>query len=201
MLAAACQPDAYTGPLDSPIGNWEGIRSEYYFNGEKVADIDSCETKGIAFYKQGLCCIQGVKGAFPFVYNSESQYLQIDSSLWEVSILTGAEIVMTYLYTLYPADPAALNEDTTEPETPEEPTEPEEPEVLPDANGVILPAEFNGRIIESNKNGYYYINDAEEIIYCKFKGVREADGKLYIQFWFDQHTDYFIPLVVQPTKK
>ena len=201
MLAAACQPDAYTGPLDSPIGNWEGIRSEYYFNGEKVADIDSCETKGIAFYKQGLCCIQGVKGAFPFVYNSESQYLQIDSSLWEVSILTGAEIVMTYLYTLYPADPAALNEDTTEPETPEEPIEPEEPEVLPDANGVILPAEFNGRIIESNKNGYYYINDAEEIIYCKFKGVREADGKLYIQFWFDQHTDYFIPLVVQPTKK
>ena len=201
MLAAACQPDAYTGPLDSPIGNWEGIRSEYYFNGEKVADIDSCETKGIAFYKQGLCCIQCVKGAFPFVYNSESQYLQIDSSLWEVSILTGAEIVMTYLYTLYPADPAALNEDTTEPETPEEPTEPEEPEVLPDANGVILPAEFNGRIIESNKNGYYYINDAEEIIYCKFKGVREADGKLYIQFWFDQHTDYFIPLVVQPTKK
>ena len=201
MLAAACQPDAYTGPLDSPIGNWEGIRSEYYFNGEKVADIDSCETKGIAFYKQGLCCIQGVKGAFPFVYNSESQYLQIDSSLWEVSILTGAEIVMTYLYTLYPADPAALTEDTTEPETPEEPTEPEEPEVLPDANGVILPAEFNGRIIESNKNGYYYINDAEEIIYCKFKGVREADGKLYIQFWFDQHTDYFIPLVVQPTKK
>ena len=207
MLAAACQPDAYTGPLDSPIGNWEGIRSEYYFNGEKVADIDSCETKGIAFYKQGLCCIQGVKGAFPFVYNSESQYLQIDSSLWEVSILTGAEIVMTYLYTLYPADLAALNEDTTEPETPEEPiepeepTEPEEPEVLPDANGVILPAEFNGRIIESNKNGYYYINDAEEIIYCKFKGVREADGKLYIQFWFDQHTDYFIPLVVQPTKK
>ena len=166
-----------------------------------MADIDSCETKGIAFYKQGLCCIQGVKGAFPFVYNSESQYLQIDSSLWEVSILTGAEIVMTYLYTLYPADPAALNEDTTEPETPEEPTEPEEPEVLPDANGVILPAEFNGRTIESNKNGYYYINDAEEIIYCKFKGVREADGKLYIQFWFDQHTDYFIPLVVQPTKK
>ena len=216
MLAAACQPEAYTGPIDSPIGNWEGIRSEYYFNGEKVADIDSCETKGISFYKQGLCCIQGVKGAFPFIYNSETRYLQIDSSLWEVSVLTGAEIVMTYLYTLYPADPAALNEDTTEPETPEEPTEPEvpeepiepeeptepeEPEVLPDANGVILPAEFNGRTIESNKNGYYYINDADEIIYCKFKGVREADGKLYIQFWFDQHTDYFIPLVVQPTKK
>ena len=210
MLAAACQPDAYTGPLDSPIGNWEGIRSEYYVNGEKVADIDSCETKGISFYKQGLCCIQGVKGAFPFIYNSETRYLQIDSSLWEVSILTGAEIVMTYLYTLYPADPAALNEDTTEPETPEEPTEPEvpeeptepeEPEVLPDANGVILPAEFNGRTIESNKNGYYYINDAEEIIYCKFKGKREADGQLYIQFWYDQHTDYFIPLIVQPTKK
>ena len=221
MLAAACQPEAYTGPLDSPIGNWEGIRSEYYFNGEKVADIDSCETKGISFYKQGLCCIQGVKGAFPFIYNSETQYLQIDSSLWEVSVLTGAEIVMTYLYTIYPADPETPEKpeeptepaepetptepveptDPTDPEVPTEPEEPEVPEVLPDANGVILPAEFNGRTIESNKNGYYYINDADEIIYCKFKGKREADGQLYIQFWYDQHTDYFIPLVVQPTKK
>ena len=91
----ACQPEVYTGPLDSPVGSWEGIRSEYFFNGEKVADLDSCETTAISFYRQGLCCIENVKGAFPFTYDEATSYLQIDMSLWEVSLLTGAEMVMT----------------------------------------------------------------------------------------------------------
>lgn len=225
----ACQPEAYTGPLDSPAGNWEGIRSEYFFNGEKVADIDSCETLGISFYKQGLCCLEGVKGAFPFTYDNDTRYLQIDSSLWEVSVLTGAELVMTYLYTLYPSEPEEPEtaeepaepetpeeptdpenpenptepetpEEPTEPETPEEPTEPAVPEVKPDKNGVILPAEYNGFEIYANKNGYFYKNDAGETIYCNFKGWIDQDKNLMIDFWFDRHTDYFIPLVVE-TKK
>ena len=218
---AACQPEAYTGPLDSPVGNWTGVRSEYFFNGEKVADIDSCETVGIAFYKQGLCCIENVKGAFPYTYDNETGYLQIDMSLWEVSVLTGAEMVMTYLYTAYPSDslpvapaseepetPADPEEPTepehpeepVEPENPEEPVEPEVPEVLPDANGVILPAEYKGFKINANKNGYYYINDAGETVYCNFKGWLDQDKNLIIDFWYDRHTDYFIPLVV-PAKK
>ena len=223
---SACQPEAYTGPLDSPIGNWTGVRSEYFFNGEKVADIDSCETVGIAFYKQGLCCIENVKGAFPFTYDNDTKYLQIDSTLWEVSVLTGAEMVMTCLYTLYPAEPEVPSEPETpeepetpngpdtpedpsepeepetqeEPEVPEEPTEPEVPEVKPDANGVILPAEYNGFEINANKNGYYYINEAGERIYCHFKGWLDQDKNLNIEFWYDRHTDYFIPLVVQPKK-
>ena len=205
---AACQPEAYTGPLDSPVGNWTGVRSEYFFNGEKVADIDSCETVGIAFYKQGLCCIENVKGTFPYRYDNDTRYLQIDSSLWEVSVLTGAEMVMTYLYTLYPTLPEVASEpvnaeqpeDPENPEEPEAPTEPEVPEVKPDANGVILPAEYNGFEINANKNGYYYINDSEEIVYCNFKGWRDQDKNLIIDFWFDRHTDYFIPLVV-PAKK
>ena len=196
---AACQPEAYTGPLDSPIGNWTGVRSEYSFNGEKVADIDSCETVGIAFYKQGLCCFENVKGAFPYTYDNDTRYLQIDSTLWEVSVLTGAEMVMTYLYTLYPPLPGVPAEPEN-PEEPEEPSEPEVPEVLPDANGVILPAEYNGFEINANKNGYYYINDSEEIVYCYFKGWRDQDKNLIIDFWYDRHTDYFIPLVV-PAKK
>ena len=196
---AACQPEAYTGPLDSPAGNWEGVRSEYFFNGEKVADVDSCETLGISFYKQGLCCFEGVKGAFPFTYDNDTRYLQIDSTLWEVSVLTGAEMVMTYLYTLYPPLPGVPAEPEN-PEEPEEPSEPEVPEVLPDANGVILPAEYNGFEINANKNGYYYINDSEEIVYCYFKGWRDQDKNLIIDFWYDRHTDYFIPLVV-PAKK
>lgn len=222
----ACQPEAYTGPLDSPVGNWMGIRSEYFFNGEKVADIDSCETLGISFYKQGLCCFEGVKGAFPYVYDDNTKYLQIDSTLWEVSVLTGAEMVMTYLYTLYPSEPEQPEtpeepenqsetdtpedsetptepsdpEEPTEPEVPEEPTEPEIPEVLPDKNGVILPAEFKGFEINANKYGYYYINDTGDTVYCNFKGWTDQDKNLIIDFWFDRHTDYFIPLVVE-TKK
>ena len=216
----ACQPEAYTGPLDSPVGNWMGIRSEYFFNGEKVADIDSCETLGISFYKQGLCCFEGVKGAFPYVYDDNTKYLQIDSTLWEVSVMTGTELVMTYLYTLYPSEPETpvepeeqtettdpeepaepeTPEEPTEPETPEEPTEPEVPEVKPDKNGVILPAEFNGIEINANKNGYFYVNYSGETIYCNFKGWVDQNNNLNIDFWFDRHTDYFIPLVVE-TKK
>ena len=222
----ACQPEVYTGPLDSPVGNWEGVRSEFFFNGEKVADIDSCETLGISFYKQGLCCFEGVKGAFPYVYDDNTKYLQIDSALWEVSVLTGAEMVMTYLYTLYPSEPEQPEtpeepesqsetdtpedsetptepsdpEEPTEPEVPEEPTEPEVPEVLPDKNGVILPAEFKGFEINANKHGYYYINDTGDTVYCNFKGWTDQDKNLIIDFWFDRHTDYFIPLVVE-TKK
>ena len=218
---AACQPEAYTGPLDYPEGNWNGIRSEYFFNGEKVADVDSCETLGVSFYKQGLCCFEGVKGAFPFKYDDQTRYLQIDSTLWEVSVLTGAELVMTYLYTLYPSEPEepetpespeVVSEegedivepsepvDPSEPTDPEEPVEPEVPEVKPDKNGVILPAEYNGCEINADKNGYFYINEAAEKVYCKFKGWTDQDKTLIIDFWYDRHTDYFIPLVIE-TKK
>ena len=207
FLAVSCKPDAYTGPLDSPVGNWEGIRSQYLFNGEQVADIDSCETTAISFYKQGLCCIEGVKGAFAYTYDQETGYLQIDNSLWQVITLTGAEVVMQYLYTAYP--PEETPEDTPEvapaaeetPETPETPEEPEAPEVKPDANGVILPAEYNGFTITSNTNGYFYKNEADETVYCKFKGWKNETDSLIIDFWYDSHIDHFIPLVVTATKK
>ena len=209
---AACQPEAYTGPLDYPEGNWEGVRSEYLIKGEKVADDDSFETLGVSFYKQGLCCFEGVKGAFPYTYDNETKYLQIDSTLWEVSVLTGAELVMTYLYTLYPSEPeepetpeVASEEgdepvEPSEPTDPEEPVEPEVPEVKPDKNGVILPAEYNGCEINADKNGYFYINEAGEKVYCKFKGWTDQDKTLIIDFWYDRHTDYFIPLVIESKK-
>lgn len=207
FLAVSCKPDAYTGPLDSPVGNWEGIRSQYLFNGEQVADIDSCETTAISFYKQGLCCIEGVKGAFAYTYDQETGYLQIDNSLWQVLTLTGAEVVMQYLYTAYP--PEETPEETPEvapaaeetPETPETPENPEVPEVKPDANGVILPAEYNGFTITSNTNGYFYKNEADETVYCKFKGWKNETDSLIIDFWYDSHIDHFIPLVVTATKK
>ena len=203
FLAVSCKPDAYTGPLDSPVGNWEGIRSQYLFNGEQVADIDSCETTAISFYKQGLCCIEGKKGAFPYIYDQETGHLQIDNSLWQVLTLTGAEVVMQYLYTAYPPEEtpevAPASEET--PETPDTPEEPEVPEVKPDANGVILPAEYNGFTITSNTNGYFYKNEADETVYCKFKGWKNETDSLIIDFWYDSHIDHFIPLVVTAAKK
>lgn len=203
FLAVSCKPDAYTGPLDSPIGNWEGVRSQYLFNGEQVADIDSCETTAISFYKQGLCCIEGKKGAFPYIYDQETGHLQIDNTLWQVLTLTGAEVVMQYLYTAYPPEEtpevAPASEET--PETPDTPEEPEVPEVKPDANGVILPAEYNGFTITSNTNGYFYKNEADETVYCNFKGWKDESGTLIIDFWYDSHIDHFIPLVVPATKK
>lgn len=203
FLAVSCKPDAYTGPLDSPVGNWEGIRSQYLFNGEQVADIDSCETTAISFYKQGLCCIEGKKGAFPYIYDQETGHLQIDNSLWQVLTLTGAEVVMQYLYTAYPPEEtpevAPASEET--PETPDTPEEPEVPEVKPDANGVILPAEYNGFTIDSDTNGYFYKNEADETVYCNFKGWKDESGTLIIDFWYDSHIDHFIPLVIPTTKK
>lgn len=203
FLAVSCKPDAYTGPLDSPVGNWEGIRSQYLFNGEQVADIDSCETTAISFYKQGLCCIEGKKGAFPYIYDQETGHLQIDNSLWQVLTLTGAEVVMQYLYTAYPPEEtpevAPASEET--PETPDTPEEPEVPEVKPDANGVILPAEYNGFTITSDTNGYFYKNEADETVYCNFKGWKDESGTLIIDFWYDSHIDHFIPLVIPTTKK
>lgn len=208
---ASCEPEVYTGPLDSPIGSWEGIRSDYYFNGELAANVDSCETTAISFYKQGLCCIEGVKGAFPFIYDDSHSLLQIDSTLWAVEKLMGTEMVLSYLYRILPqsAEPAAelkaelMNEtqEPTEPEEPVEPEVPEEPVVKPDANGFILPIEYMGVTINADEYGYYYINRTESIVYCNFKGWKNADKTWTVDFWYDTHTDYFIPLVVETPKK
>lgn len=204
ILAVSCKPDAYTGPLDSPVGNWEGIRSQYLFNGEQVADLDSCETAAISFYKQGLCCIEGVKGAFPYTYDHQSGSLQIDSSRWQVLTLTGAEVVMQYLYTTFPpaGDLGGIAEGGPEDIPEGDPGEtPEDSETKPDANGVVLPAEYNGFTITSDANGYFYTNEAGKTVYCRFKGTLNESGALVIDFWFDSHIDHLVPLVVTETKK
>lgn len=240
FLAFSCKPAPYLGPLDSPVGNWDGYKGEYFFDGELVAELDSCEFKGISFYKQGYCCIEGVKGAFPFIYNESNGDLQIDSTLWSVPTLTGEGMVMKFVDRIYPPEPEPepepepapepenpegenpeggdedSPEDTpeaeepghgsgadpeTDPEQPEEPEEPAEPEVKPDKNGVILPAEYKGFTIEANKNGYFYMNAAGKKVYCGFKGWKNEADSLIIDFWYDSSTNYFVPMVVEVTKK
>lgn len=248
FIALSCMPEAYLGPLDSPIGNWEGYRGEYYFDGEMVAELDSCEFKGISFYKQGYCCIEGVKGSFPFIYNESNGDLQIDSTLWSVPLLTGAEMVMTFVDRIYPPEPEPENPgegskegDNPNTENPEQgegdgsengngpndgdgsgdrdgsegngtgsgegdgsegdgSDEPEVPTVKPDKNGVILPAEYKGFVIEANKNGYFYLNTSGKKVYCNFKGWKNEADSLIIDFWYDTHTNYLVPLEVEPAK-
>ena len=187
MHVISCEPEPYTGQLDSPVGNWEGVSSEYFFNGEMVAALDSCEITAISFYKQGICCIEGVKGAFPFIYNDSESLLQIDSTLWEVNRLTGVEMVLSYLYRIMPL--TKTGEDTAE------------PVVKPDANGFILPIEYKGMSINSDRFGYFYINEAEATVYCNFKGWKNEDKTWTVDFWYDTHTDVFIPLKVETGKK
>ena len=204
---AACKPDTYTGPLDSPVGNWEGVKTEYYFNGQMVGEADACGYTAISFYQEGLCCIEGVKGAFPYTYENASGIMVIDKTVWQVKTLTGAEMVMDYVETIFPEDDTVqqADEGTSEPEESdgaegsEEPVEPEVPEVKPDANGIILPTEYDGVTIYADKNGYFY-ESGEDKIYCNFYGGKDESGVLIIDFWYDTHTDHFIPLVREVKK-
>ena len=172
---AACKPETYTGPLDSPVGSWDGVKAEYYFNGEMVGEVDECQYTAISFYKDGLCCIEGVKGAFPYTYEHSSGMLVIENTIWTVHTLTGAEMTLKYLETTY------LTESTFESEMP-------------------LPVEYKGTTINADEYGYYYESGPNDKIYCNFFGGRDESGTLVIDFWYDTHTDHFIPLVVE-TKK
>ena len=180
----ACKPEAYTGPLDSPVGNWDGVHTEYFFDGEMVAEAEGCQYSAISFYKDGLCCIEGVKGAFPYTYDPALGQLTVDKTVWSVNTLTGAEMVLEYIETLYP-DPVAPDS---------------QPDSQPDSNGVVLPVEYKGKTINADSNGYYYEAGNTDRVYCFFYGAKDETGTLIIDFWYDSHTDYFIPLVVEVKK-
>ena len=172
---AACKPETYTGPIDSPVGSWDGVKTEYYFNGEMVGQVEECQYSAISFYKEGLCCIEGIKGAFPYAYEHSSSTLVVDNTIWTVTTLTGVEMVLKYLE-------ATFVEGTVF-----EPT-------------INLPIEYKGISINADDYGYYYENGQGDKTYCNYHGGKDETGMLIIDFWYDNHTDYFIPLVVE-TKK
>ena len=168
---AACKPEAYTGPLDSPVGSWDGVKAEYYFNGDLVGETDVCEYTAISFYQDGLCCIEGIKGSFPYTYDHSSGILVIENTIWTIPTLTGAEMVLKYLETTYLEDAEAF------------------------ASEVALPLEYRGVTIDADTYGYYYETGQGDKVYCRFYGTKDA-----IDFWYDTHTDHFIPLVVEVKK-
>ena len=215
LLFFACKPEAYEGPLDSPLGNWDGIRCEYYFNGEHVGDADTTYYSAMTFYKEGLCCIEGVKGAFPFLYDDQANTLQIDSLLWEVINLHTEDMTLKYLGRIYPAlppadevQPAETNDnpvsgsDMEDGEVTEEVGQPEEDQgPKPDKNGIILPVVYQGFTIDADPNDYYYINSNGSKTYCTPVGQLNAEGIMDITLWYDTRTDYYGPLVAVPVKK
>lgn len=211
--AIACKPEVYTGPLDSPVGNWEGVHTDYYFDGEMVGEAEACQYSAISFYKDGLCCIEGIKGAFPYTYDPTFSRLTVDNIIWAVTKLTGAEMVLEYIETIFPEPiaPAEAQDESAEgnPENGEgtegdegngSDGDEEESGPQPDKNGIILPVEYKGKTIEADSNGYYYETAGQERVYCNFYGGRDEAGILVIDFWYDNHIDTFIPLVVEVKK-
>lgn len=205
LVCASCKPETYKGPLDMPTGTWKGVWSEYLFNGEIVAEADSCIYPIITFYdKYGVCCIEGVKGEMGFAYDPSTATLQIDSTLWTVGTLTGVEMIMTYTGMIYPQQNADTVTDTEEdsPQTAEGETEGDgdtdreedgNGEVIKSRDGLVLPIEYKGVQIYEDANDYYFTDSNGDIIYCRYYGKKNASGGLVIDFWYDTHTDRFVP--------
>jgi hypothetical protein len=188
-IAFSCKPEAYVGDLDSPIGNWEGIGCDYYFKGDLVGDADSSYYSAMTFYKEGLCCIEGVKGAFPYSYDAQTHILQIDAIYWAVLNLHSEDMTLKYLGRTYATPPSTDSKAEGEDGNTGEDQGPE-----PDSNGIILPVEYRGTTIQADENDYYYMDNTGNKVYCSFVGQRNAEGLMNVALWYDTRTDYYVPM-------
>lgn len=166
VVAVSCKPEVYTGPLDSPVGNWRGTWSEYFFNSEMVGDLaNASEYSAISFYEDSLCCIEGVKGAFHYKYSGDS--LTIDStSVWVVEELYGNRMTLRHLEEL----------------------EPVKYKKLP---FISVPLEYRSMTIDTCANGYFYLNEESDTVQCRPITHMEPDSTYTIDFWFDSRRDAF----------
>lgn len=178
-MASSCKPSLYTGPLDNPYGNWRGVHTEYRFNGAEVSSRDSCAYNVISFYRQGLCCIEGHKGALSYSYDPDVSVMEIGTEVWRVNSMTGAEMILEFLDDKAPV---------SEPETPEA-GEQEDGE----PGFSIVPAEYRGVTIVQEGGKYVYTDKSGNKVRCYYEGRNDADGNLTIRFWYDTHTDRFEP--------
>ncbi len=183
VTISSCKPDIYKGPLDNPYGNWLGVHTDYFFNSETVAQTDACRYSVISFYRQGLCCIEGHKGTLPFSYDHESSSLEVGQDRWSVTTLTGAEMVLEFIETVIP-EPEPDDNGGEETDT---------DDGSGDGNGIKLPAEFKGMTITSDGTAYFYTDKNGKQIRCYFVGTKDENGTTRVDFWFDTHTDRFVP--------
>ena len=166
LALVSCKPEAYTGPLDSPVGNWKGVWSEFYFDSELVGDLSNvCEYSAISFYKDSLCCIEGVKGAFH--YSFKEDLLVIDStSVWSVDELYGDHMVIRHLKDLKPVTYKRFDY-------------------------INVPVEYKGATIDTCRYGYFYLNEYNDTIQCRPISHMESDSTYTIDFWFDSRSDRY----------
>lgn len=188
ILAAACGPKTYLGELDSPVGNWKSSESIYYFNGEIVFQNNECEYSAISFYKDSLCCIEGVKGTFGYYVSADS--LVVDSVAWHIEEMTGRFLKLQYLEDFRMKDGPAADSPASE-SSDEEPAGDSETTY---EGSVKLPAEYKGMtIISDGAGGYVYSKTAGVQIPCRYFGHTEEDGSLVIDCWFDSRHDTYKP--------
>ena len=162
----SCKPEVYTGPLDSPVGNWRGKWSEFFFNSEIVGDLsDACEYSAISFYKDSLCCIEGIKGAFHYSFSGDS--LVIDStSVWAMEELYGDHMVIRHL-------------------------EERRPVTYKTYEYITVPVEYRGMTIDTCRTGYFYLNQYNDTIQCRPISHMEPDSTYTTDFWFDSRRDRY----------
>lgn len=165
----SCKPEVYLGPLDSPLGNWKSEASKYYFNGENVYENSLCTYSAISFYKDSLCCIEGVKGAF--VWTLENDNLVVDTLVWKVVEMTGANLALDYL---------GIVERIAE-----------EPAVDPDKENPQVTVIYKGRTIESDGWRYWYVNDKGKEVRCWPVSGSGEDGEEVIVCWWDSRSDTY----------
>lgn len=164
-LALSCKPEVYTGPLDSPVGNWKHSWSEFYFNGEQVGSLDTCEYSAISFYDNDLCCIEGMKGAFHYRHSNDS--LVIDSAtVWKVESLYGDKMTLKHLGEI-------------------------KPKTYPKYKDITVPQEYRDKTIDEYRNGYYYIGETQDTIQCRPVRHMDTDSTMVLDFWFDSRCDTY----------
>lgn len=168
-MALSCKPKTYIGPLSSPIGNWKGDWSVFFFNSEQVGELKkACRYSAISFYKDSLCCIEGTKGAFNWRYNADT--LTIDSTtVWSVEELYGNRMTLRLLEEL-------------------------EPLQLGTKDYITVPLEYRSKTIDAYRYGYFYLNEKADTVQCQPVSHMEPDSTYTIDFWYDSRQDTYKPL-------
>ena len=170
IALASCKPEVYLGPLDSPVGNWQGVVSKYYFNGEYIYEAPGCTYSAISFYKDTLCCIEGIKGAFKWTYSSDT--LIVDTTVWRVAELTGRMMNLDYLGVIDKAD--------------------EESETVSE-NSSTQTYEYKETVIYGDGSKFWY-KDAEGLAVSCFPIMGKAmDGSDSTICWWNTRSDFYNP--------
>lgn len=167
---AACKPEPYLGPLDSPIGNWKAQMSKYYFDGEQVHEAPECTYSAISFYKDSLCCIEGVKGTFNWSYSSDS--LIVDTIVWRTTEFTGRMMTLDYLGVIL-SEEASLTDES-------------------DTDGSLI-YEYNETVIYGDGSKFWYMDAEGQSVPCFPLTGTAKDGSDSTLCWWNTRSDSYIP--------